>query len=152
MLNAIQSFLEKFRGQRCQHPDQSLVMRSPPVNPVTPGTENYIIGSPVFDKVTIHLENGKDFTIRAKDVSVNNIYIKNASLNGKDYLMSFLKHSDIIQGGELIFEMADKPNEEWGTGEGNFPVSSINKHLITPAPFLDSENTVFSDGIQGYPS
>ncbi len=89
--------------------------------PVTPGLPYYVIGSPVFDKATIHLENGNDFTIRVKRTGSKNIYIQSAALTGKEYSKSFLIHSDIMQGGELTFTMGDEPNLSWGSKPEDFP-------------------------------
>ena len=68
-----------------------------------------MIGSPVFPKLTINLENGKAFTIIAENASSENIYIQSAALNGKPYNETFIKHEDIINGGELRFVMGSKP-------------------------------------------
>ncbi len=81
--------------------------------PVTPGSNQYIIGSPLFDKATIHLEDGNSFTVEAKNNSLENKYIKNVQLNNKAYPYSYLKHSDIVNGGNLVFEMTDSPTN-WG--------------------------------------
>ena len=77
--------------------------------PVCPATPYYMIGSPVFPKLTINLENGKAFTIIAENASSENIYIQSATLNGKPYNETFIKHEDIINGGELRFVMGSKP-------------------------------------------
>ena len=77
--------------------------------PVCPATPYYMIGSPVFPKLTINLENGKAFTIIAENASSGNIYIQSATLNGKPYNETFIKHEDIINGGELRFVMGSKP-------------------------------------------
>lgn len=90
---------------------------------VCPGTPEYIIGSPVFDKVTIHLENGKDFTVVAKNVSAENKYIQSATLNGISYLKSWFTHNDILNGSELSFEMGSLPNKSWGVAKQDRPES-----------------------------
>lgn len=77
---------------------------------VCPGTDEYVIGSPAFKKMTITLENGKKFMIEANNNSKQNVYIQSATLNGKPYTHNFIKHSDITAGGILHFEMGDKPN------------------------------------------
>lgn len=74
--------------------------------PVCPGTTTYAIGAPYFDEATISLPNGKTFRIIAKNRSEKNIYIKNQLLNGKPYSSHFLEHSDIMNGGEFVFEMS----------------------------------------------
>jgi predicted alpha-1,2-mannosidase len=82
--------------------------------PVTPGTGEYAIGSPFFEKVTIQLPGGKTFTVNAKNCSKKNKYIQSAELNGKVLNRAFINHKDIVSGGELNFVMGDKPNKEWG--------------------------------------
>jgi len=103
---------------------------------VTPGQNTYAIGTPVFSKASIHLENGKTFVIKANQVSDANFYIQSAKLNGQISEKSYIKQSDIENGGELVFEMANVPNKSWGSKAGDFPVSEITDHLITPAPFV----------------
>ncbi|WP_195354585.1 GH92 family glycosyl hydrolase [Bacteroides cellulosilyticus] len=70
-----------------------------------PGRPVYEIGRPIFDKVTIHLSNGKDFVIQAKNNSVENKYIRSMKLNGEDLAEPRFSHFDLMKGGELIFEM-----------------------------------------------
>ena len=69
--------------------------------PVCPGTPEYAIGSPVFNKAVIHLPSGRDFTIIADNASAENIYIKQISLNGKPLDRMFISHDDIANGGTL---------------------------------------------------
>ena len=83
--------------------------------PVTPGIPEYAIGSPVFDRTVIHLENGKAFKVIAKNNSENNIYIRSAALNGKELNRPFIRHEDIMSGGSLVLEMENRPNTSWGT-------------------------------------
>ncbi len=90
---------------------------------VTPGTDQYVIGSPVFKKVTIHLENGKKFVIAAPANSAENVYIKSASLNGKKYTANFIRHSDIMNGGLLKLEMSNQPEFTRGLAESDKPFS-----------------------------
>jgi len=112
--------------------------------PVTPGMDYYVIGSPLFDKVTIHLENGKQFKIEAKNNSSAHPYIQSATLNGKEYSASLLRHKDIVNGSELIFEMGEEPNKEWGKKKMNRPYSikyhsaSMARIETTGNKFLDS--------------
>ena len=82
--------------------------------PVCPATPYYMIGSPVFPKLTLNLENGKAFTIIAENASSENIYIQRAELNGQPYTHNYLLHEDIMKGGELHFVMGNKPNPAWG--------------------------------------
>jgi predicted alpha-1,2-mannosidase len=93
--------------------------------PVCPGSDEYVIGSPVVDKAVMHFENGKSFTVRVVNNSKSNIYIASAKLNGANYSRSYLKYDDIAKGGELEFTMSDTPNKDWGSSEGGIPVSKI---------------------------
>jgi predicted alpha-1,2-mannosidase len=94
--------------------------------PVCPGSDHYAIGSPLFKKATIHLENGKDFTVETKNNSDKNIYISSAKLNGKNYTKSYLLYDDLKNGGILQLEMSNEPNKQWGSGEGDVPVTKID--------------------------
>lgn len=91
--------------------------------PVTAGLPYYVIGSPLFDKTTINLDNGKTFTVVAKNNSADNKYIQSATLNGKPYNKTYFSHEDILAGGTLEFVMGDRPNKTWGVGEGAVPPS-----------------------------
>ncbi|MFO7446446.1 MAG: GH92 family glycosyl hydrolase [Ignavibacteriaceae bacterium] len=111
--------------------------------PVCPGDNNYIIGTPLFDKVVINTGDGKKFTVTADNLSDKNIYIQSAKLNGKEYSYSYIKHSDIISGGELSFEMGPEPSE-WGYDVKYRPVSEIDFFSV-PVPFITSGERVFRD-------
>ena len=82
--------------------------------PITPGLPEYQIGSPLFSKITIRLNNGKTFTVIARNNSIENKYIQSATLNGRELTGTVLDHKDIAGGGTLILEMGNKPNREWG--------------------------------------
>lgn len=115
--------------------------------PVTPGTNYYVTGSPVFDKITISLENGNTCVIEAKNNSPENKYIQSATLNGNPLTQSYILHENIVDGGHFVFEMGPQPNKLWGTGEGNIPVTGINDKLITPAPYLNAGSRTFTQSI-----
>lgn len=97
--------------------------------PVTPGVPVYNIGSPVFNSISIKLDNGKTFTINAKNNSDENRYIQSATLNGKALNQAWFNHDVLIGGGTLNLVMGDRPNKTWGTD--NLPVSSINTILTS---------------------
>lgn len=90
---------------------------------VCPGTDQYVLGSPVFEKATIHLENGKQFVVYARNNGPENVYIRAAWLNGQPYDRNYLHYSDIMQGGELVFDMGAEPNTQRGTDESARPFS-----------------------------
>ncbi len=112
--------------------------------PVTPGYNTYIIGKPLFDKATIHLENGKQFVIEAYQLNEENIYIESAKLNDQAYPFSYLKHEDIMKGGQLTFTMTDTPSD-WGTQDAHIPSTEITKHLIVPAPYIAKGDIAFKE-------
>ncbi|MCX6259927.1 MAG: glycoside hydrolase family 92 protein, partial [Bacteroidia bacterium] len=85
--------------------------------PITPGVPEYQIGSPLFTKVKIRLQNGKTFIVAAKNNSAANKYIQSAKLNGKELTKPVFTHTDLTKGGTLILEMGSKPNKMWGTLE-----------------------------------
>ena len=90
---------------------------------VTPGTGEYVLGSPMFKKMTINLENGKKFIIEAPLNNNKNVYISSASFNGQNYNHNFITHSDLIKGGVLKLEMNDKPNKSRGISNQDKPFS-----------------------------
>jgi predicted alpha-1,2-mannosidase len=91
--------------------------------PVCPGSPVYEIGSPIFAKSVLRMGNGKEFTILANHVSVQNKYIQSAQLNGKSLNKAWFDHSDIASGGTLVLEMGDKPNTGWGSAPQDAPPS-----------------------------
>lgn len=91
--------------------------------PVTPGTGEYVVGSPLFNKMTLTFENGKKLTIEAPENSSTNIYVQGIKLNGKKVSNNFLTHASLLKGGKLKFDMGDTPNTSRGTGEENAPYS-----------------------------
>nr|WP_236900664.1 GH92 family glycosyl hydrolase [Elizabethkingia ursingii] len=79
--------------------------------PVAPGSEDYAIGSPAINNAVLTLENGKNFEIEAINQSPENVYVKKILLNGKETKNFTLKHSDIMNGGKIVFYMSNKPNK-----------------------------------------
>ncbi|MFI2742119.1 GH92 family glycosyl hydrolase [Zhouia sp. PK063] len=91
--------------------------------PVTPAVNQYALGTPLFKKTTITLENGKTFTIEAPKNSAENFYIQSATLNGKKYDKAYLDYSAIENGGTLKFDMSNKPNTKWASDKKAAPYS-----------------------------
>ncbi len=91
--------------------------------PVLTASGDYVIGSPLFDRATINLANGKKFTVETINNSSENIYIQSVELNGKDYPYTFITHTDIMEGGLLKFNMGKEPNYEYGKDENHRPKS-----------------------------
>ena len=90
---------------------------------VCPGTDQYVLGSPLFEKTTITMEDGKKFIINAKGNSDANRYINTAKLNGKDYSKNFLTYEDIVNGGTFDLTMSNKPNTKRGINKDDKPYS-----------------------------
>ncbi|MBI9040182.1 GH92 family glycosyl hydrolase [Lutibacter sp.] len=91
--------------------------------PVTPGADEYVLGSPLFKKATLHLQNGNTFEIISKNNSESNFYIESANLNKKSYNNSFIKFDAIQKGGTLQFNMSNSPNKERGNMPESVPYS-----------------------------
>ena len=95
--------------------------------PVCPGSNQYVLGTPYFNKVTLHLENGNTMTIKAEGNSRSNRYIDSMTLNGKPYTKNYLTHADIMKGGSIVCAMSAEPNRSRGTQEADFPYSFTNE-------------------------
>jgi predicted alpha-1,2-mannosidase len=109
---------------------------------VTPGDDKFIIGTPLFETVTI-TEEGKPFTVKANNLSQKNYYIQSAKLNGKDYPYSYIKRDEILKGGELVFEMGPK-SSKWGSAPEHRPVSKIDISYV-PIPVLTTGEKAFKE-------
>ncbi|AUC83827.1 alpha-mannosidase [Polaribacter sp. ALD11] len=90
------------------------VLSSMGLYPMNPASGEYEIGTPIFEKASMNLPNGKTFTIEAENVSDKNIYIQSATFNGKDFNKTAISHQDILKGGTLHFKMGAEPNKQWG--------------------------------------
>ena len=91
--------------------------------PVTPASNEYVIGRPFVDQAVLHLPNGKQFKVTAENMSDKNRYVASVTLNGKPLNRSFLRHEEIMAGGELRFTMSSTPNRAWAIGEEARPFS-----------------------------
>ena len=76
--------------------------------PVCPGSDQYAIGSPLVKKAVLNLENGKTLIIVAENQSPKHVYVKEVKVNGKKINRNYLKHSDIVNGGKIVFVMSEK--------------------------------------------
>jgi len=97
--------------------------------PVSPGSGEYVIGSPQFNKVILRLENGKEILIQAKQQESNQVYIDQLSWNGKHYNRNYIRYSDLLQGANLEFKMSDTPNKNRGTKKEDAPYSFSNEKI-----------------------
>ncbi len=91
--------------------------------PVCPGAGEYVLGAPYFDEMTLHLENGRNVSIKANGNTDDNCYVNSLTLNGKPYSKNYIKRSDLMQGAQFVYNMSAKPNYSRGTAESDAPYS-----------------------------
>ncbi|HEX2976238.1 MAG TPA: GH92 family glycosyl hydrolase [Bacteroidales bacterium] len=94
--------------------------------PVTPGTQQYVFGSPLFNKVTLSLPNGKNLVIEAKGNSRENVYVQSIKFRGRTLNENFINHSELLKGGKLVFRMGAEANTKRGTDDKDAPFSMSN--------------------------
>ncbi|GAA3294323.1 hypothetical protein GCM10020295_18550 [Streptomyces cinereospinus] len=114
--------------------------------PLVMGSGEYAVGSPLFTKATVHLENGRDLVVRAPKNSARNVYVQGLKVNGRNWTSTALPHTLLAQGGVLEFDMGPRPSA-WGTGGNAAPVS-ITQDDRVPAPRADlitGEGALFDD-------
>ena len=95
--------------------------------PVCPGSNQYVLGVPYFDKLTLHLENGKSLTVTAKGNSDDTRYVNAMTLNGETYNHNYLTHDAVMNGGNIVFDMSTAPNTQRGTLAEDVPYSLSNE-------------------------
>ena len=95
--------------------------------PVCPGSNQYVLGVPYFDKLTLHLENGKSLTVTAKGNSDDTRYVNAMTLNGETYNHNYLTHDAVMNGGNIVFDMSKTPNTQRGTLAEDAPYSLSNE-------------------------
>ncbi|WP_265132226.1 GH92 family glycosyl hydrolase [Chryseobacterium oranimense] len=91
--------------------------------PVTPATDQYVLGAPLFKEAVIHLENGKKIVINAAENNAENLYVQSLNVNLRPYSKNWLSHKELLSGAVLDFKMDDKPNKDRGSQEKDFPYS-----------------------------
>jgi predicted alpha-1,2-mannosidase len=94
---------------------------------VCPGSGEYALGSPLFKKITLHLENGNTFVVNAPNNTPATRYIQKATLNGKVYTKNFITHEDLLRGGKFDLLMSTTPNKTKGTKKEDLPYSYSNE-------------------------
>ncbi|WP_431949907.1 GH92 family glycosyl hydrolase [Actinacidiphila sp. bgisy167] len=104
--------------------------------PLVMGSGEYAVGSPLFTKATVHLENGEDLVVKAPKNSTRNVYVQGLKVDGRPWKSTSLPHSLLAKGGVLEFDMGPKPSS-WGTGKKDAPVS-ITQDDKVPAPRADA--------------
>lgn len=101
-------------------------------HPVTPADGIYIIGSPLFDQVTLKLDShyypGKTFTVKTRNNSAQNMYVQSATLNGQPLHRAWLRHAEVVAGGTLELVMGPNPNLDWGSAPDQLPPRNFPPH------------------------
>ncbi|HKK63998.1 MAG TPA: GH92 family glycosyl hydrolase, partial [Bacteroidales bacterium] len=117
--------------------------------PVLPGSDQYVIGSPLFDEVKIFLDeayyDGKVLHIESVNNSSDNKYIQSMKLNGEDFNKTWITHDDLVNNGHLVFNMGGSPNKKWAKGKNAAPFSMTTK----PSHFVYSNLTAPKNAIAG---
>lgn len=95
--------------------------------PVCPGSDQYVMGSPLFDKVTVRLKNGNKFEINAPNNHASRRYISSLKLNGENYTKTYLTHQDLLDGAKVDVELSETPNKGRGVNKSDYPYSFTNE-------------------------
>lgn len=109
---------------------------------VCPGQPNYVIGSPLFERATLHLDNGKTFAIKARKNSPQNVYIQSAQLNGKPLNDFTFSHATLLAGGTLDFRMGSAPQKNWAKNDSP---NIEAQPLVSAVPYLTRVSDKFLD-------
>ena len=116
--------------------------------PVTPASGIYALGTPVFDEVKMHLENGKTFIISAKHLNSTNFYVQDMQLNGLAYNNTFITNADIEKGGNMVFDMGAVPNYQRGIKENEMPVAMLNDARFVPVPYFEMPSNKINESLE----
>jgi predicted alpha-1,2-mannosidase len=131
-------------NEDCGQMSAWLVMSAMGFYQVCPGKAEYAIGTPIFSKIIINLENGKKFIIKVKNLSAENYYVQDITLNGKPYNKLFLNHADIMNGGQFNFTMGNKPEMDVGKDNNTLPSSINTDYPITIVPYVVANGKTFN--------
>lgn len=115
--------------------------------PVTPGSDIFVFGSPVFTEAVIHLENGNRLRLEAPGNNKENVYVSGLSRDGTPYSKSYLKYADIDSGRTFTFNMSSKPNKSFGVAIEDRPVSAIHGNLVAN-PWICVPNKLFKNSVE----
>jgi len=123
-------------NEDCGQMSAWLVLSALGFYPVTPGVPEYVLGTPLFDRATIRLEDGRKFVIRAQRRAPGAFYVQSVQLDGKPQTRAVLTHEAIVAGGELVFELGATPST-WGSGAAERPRTGVTAAQVAPAPVAE---------------
>lgn len=135
-------------NEDCGQMSAWLVLSAMGFYPVTPGSGYYALGTPLFDSVQIHLENGKTCTITARNHQPGYYYVNRFSRNGKLHPQTFIRHEDILQGARFEFELSNKPNYTRGVQAAHRPHTRVDDSRFVPVPFFNMSTFKFKQQLQ----
>ncbi|HMO86884.1 MAG TPA: GH92 family glycosyl hydrolase, partial [Lacipirellulaceae bacterium] len=107
---------------------------------VCPGTDEYVLGSPLFDKITILHDTGAEFVVEANNNSPENVYVQEVRLNNSEYTHDFLRHGDIVRGGRVEMDMGPQPNLQRGTNPEDRPFSVSKEQPLSSTRTLENSH------------
>lgn len=110
--------------------------------PVAPGSPDYVLGPPLFERAELRLENGRRFTIETNGPRDGRVYVRSATLNGEPLERSFLRHDEILAGGTLVVETGRTPSD-WGRAPEHRPRSRVAGEPVLAAPWSRAESATF---------
>lgn len=113
--------------------------------PVTPGSDQYVLGSPQLEQLTLKMEDGHEFQMLAHGLDDAHIYVDRVMLNGEEWPLQYIRHADILRGGKLEFFMTDKPNTHRGTDPATWPGKPVDGGTFIPVPFAVSGKQSFEE-------
>lgn len=129
-------------NEDCGQMSAWLVMSAMGFYPVSPGSTSYVIGSPLFKKLTVHLENGKDIVVNAPALSKRNIYTSSLKLNGQPHKKLYFTGAELINGAVIDFGLTAQPDRSY-LNSLEKPVTKIANDLIVPNPSINGPARTF---------
>lgn len=134
-------------NEDCGQMSAWLVMSAMGIYPVSPGNNMYVLGTPWFKKMTVHLENGKKLIFNAKNKDKSHFYLNGIQLNNHSYKKLWFNYNDLIQGAVIDYSLSDVADLTYmNTLEK--PVVKINDHLIVPNPIIDGPQETFKGKVK----
>ncbi len=127
---------------RCPH---GIILSGLGIYSVCPGSNEFALTTPLFEKAVLKLANGKRLTLLANDPK-KNIYIHKVELNGKQIDTNFITYAQLMEGGELRFTLSDKPDKSRGISEEASPYS-YTKEKVVSIPYVDRDLNLFMDKV-----
>ena len=115
---------------------------------VTPGTTDFVIGSPLFKKSTLHFENGNSFTIESATNTGNTPYIQSATLNNQTFSKSYISYADLVKGGLLTLKMSSSPSTTFGKGKSAIPNTHVEDNTWVGAPTIVAPSKSFKEKME----